>query len=69
MKNDSPINSCKEKFLERTMGRMFWEAVLASGITYFLFKSNIKEAVIFVIYFVLIFFIVITLIESFFDKK
>lgn len=58
-----------KEMLEKATGRVFWEAVLASGITFFFFKDSIKEAILFTIVFVFVFFVVIVLIEPFFDKK
>lgn len=63
------MQSYKEELLEKALGRTFWEAVFASGITFFFFKDNIKEAIIFAIVFVFIFFAIIILLEPFFNKK
>lgn len=65
---DKERRDFKEEILKKVIGRVFWEAVLASGITALFYTGSIRRAGLFGLDFVLIFFIVVAIIESIFDK-
>jgi len=66
---DKERKSFKEEISKKVIGRVFWEAFLASCITALLHTGSIRQAGLFGIDFVIIFFIVGVIMESIFDKR
>jgi hypothetical protein len=54
--------------IKETTNRIFWEATLASGITFWLYRGSIREALLYIIVFVFVLFVVVMTTEHFFDK-
>lgn len=51
------------------LSRFYWETVLATAITAFFYTDSLREAGLFTIAYVFISFVVVTVLEQFFEKE
>lgn len=53
----------------KVAGIFFWEAIIASGVTFALYTGDIKKGIIFTFIFTFVYFAIIALTKPFFDNK